>query len=169
MVTQLLEQGQQKALLDNKLRQIMSVGEPLLSDIPREWTFGLKHNAKLVNVYGQTETAGPVATYAIPARYEEKVKIVPIGRPIANMRVYILDPHLHPVPIGEPGEMYIGGPDLARCYLNQPELTVEKFISNPFSDKPEARLYKTGDLARYLPDGNIEFLGRVDYQIKIRG
>jgi acyl carrier protein len=94
---------------------------------------------------------------------------VPIGRPIANTQIYILDPHLNPVPIGVVGELHSGGVGLARGYLNRRELTAQKFVANPFSDQPGARLYKTGDLARYLPDGNIEFLGRIDNQVKIRG
>jgi acyl carrier protein len=94
---------------------------------------------------------------------------VSIGRPIANTQVYILDQHLQLVPIGVSGELYIGGDGLARDYLNRPALTAEKFIPNPFSAEPGARLYATGDLARYLPDGNIEFLGRADNQVKIRG
>ena len=92
-----------------------------------------------------------------------------IGRPIANTQVYILDSFKQPVPLGTIGDLYIGGKGLARCYLNQPELTAEKFISNPFSNEPNAKLYKTGDLARYLPDGNIDFLGRGDNQVKLRG
>ena len=92
-----------------------------------------------------------------------------VGRPIANTKIYILDLHLAPVPIGVPGEIFIGGAGLARGYLNRPELTAEKFIGNPFGVDPSSRLYKTGDLARYLPDGNIEFLGRIDSQVKIRG
>jgi acyl carrier protein len=92
-----------------------------------------------------------------------------IGRPISNTYVYILDERLQPVASGEPGEIYIGGVGVARGYLNRPELTAEKFITNPFSNKPDARLYKTGDLARYLPDGQIAFLGRIDHQVKIRG
>ncbi len=92
-----------------------------------------------------------------------------IGKPIANTQVYILDPHLHLVPIGVPGELHIGGDGLARGYLNRPELTKERFIPNPFNKNPQARLYKSGDLARFLPDGQIEFLGRLDHQVKIRG
>jgi acyl carrier protein len=94
---------------------------------------------------------------------------IPIGRPIANTRIYLLDKYLQPVPMGVVGELHIGNDGLAQGYLNQPELTAEKFVPNPFSDEPGARLYKTGDLARYLPDGNIEFLGRIDNQVKIRG
>jgi len=92
-----------------------------------------------------------------------------IGRPIANTQVYLLDRYFHPVPIGVPGELYLGGDGLARDYWRQPALTAERFVPNLFSDKPGARLYKTGDLGRYLPDGNIEFLGRIDSQVKIRG
>ena len=92
-----------------------------------------------------------------------------IGRPVANTQIYLLDANLQSVPVGVPGELYIGGAGLARDYLNRPELTAESFIPNSFSEKPGTRLYKTGDLARYLPDGNIEFLGRIDRQVKIRG
>ncbi|KAG0223369.1 hypothetical protein BGW42_005931, partial [Actinomortierella wolfii] len=94
---------------------------------------------------------------------------LPIGRPIGNTRVYVLDKHLVPVPIGVVGELYIGGPGVANGYLNRPDLTAKSFIPDPFSDDDGARMYKTGDLVRYLPDGNLVFLGRGDNQIKIRG
>ena len=97
------------------------------------------------------------------------MKIISIGKPIANTQIYILNKNLQPVPIGVPGELCIGGVGVARGYLNRPELTSYKFIQNPFSNSKSERLYKTGDLARYLPDGNIEFLGRIDNQVKIRG
>ncbi|MGK7901220.1 MAG: amino acid adenylation domain-containing protein [Hormoscilla sp.] len=122
-------------------------------------------NVELINLYGPTEACIDATFWQCSA----KESIVPIGRPVANTKTYILDSHLQPVPVGVPGELHIGGTGLARGYLNRPELTAEKFISNPFSDDPNSRLYKTGDLARYLPDGNIEYLGRIDNQVKIRG
>ena len=117
------------------------------------------------NLYGPTETTIWSSIYQV----ESSENLIFIGRPIANTQIYILDKHLQPVPIGVPGELHIGGAGLARGYLNRPQLTQEKFIPNPFSTNPSSRLYKTGDLARYLPDGNIEYLGRIDHQVKVRG
>ncbi|KAF3885483.1 MULTISPECIES: non-ribosomal peptide synthetase [Nostocales] len=164
-----LDPEKREFLLDNKLRLIVSASEPLLSDVPAQWKLGFQHGARLINMFGQTETCGIVATYPIPSQQNNRVKIVPLGRPIANTQIYLLDEHMQPVPIGVPGELHIGGLGLARGYLNRPDLTEEKFIPDPFSQKEGARLYKTGDLARHLPDGNIEFIGRRDYQVKIRG
>ncbi len=124
---------------------------------------------QLVNGYGPSESTFLTCCYDIPKDLSESSASVPIGRPISNTQVYILDAHLQPVPVGVPGELYIGGDGLARGYLNRPELTAEKFVSDPFSDDAESRLYGSGDLARYLADGNIEFLGRLDDQVKIRG
>ncbi len=128
--------------------------------------------ARLINVYGPTEAtvAATQCELGPGARRSDATQSrVPIGGPLGRARIYILDRHLNPVPIGMPGELHVGGPVLARGYLNRPELTAERFTADPFGNKPEARLYKTGDLARYLPDGNIEFLGRVDDQVKLRG
>jgi amino acid adenylation domain-containing protein len=126
-------------------------------------------NTEIINGYGPTESTTFTCSYSIPHQLEDDLSSIPIGKPIGNTQVYILDPHLNPVPIGVVGELHIGGDGLARGYWNRPELTQEKFIAHPFSGEPGARLYKTGDLARYLADGNIEFLGRMDNQIKIRG
>ena len=123
--------------------------------------------ADLHNLYGPTEAAVDVTYWA--CEREGRAATVPIGRPIANTQIYILDPRLKPTPIGVPGELHIGGVGLARGYHNRPDLTAEKFIRDPFRPEPGARLYKTGDLARYRPDGAIEYLGRLDHQVKIRG
>ena len=123
---------------------------------------------RLVNHYGPTENT--VVSTCAEVQASEVVRTAPpIGRPIANTRAYILDSHLHPAPVGVPGELFVGGEQLARGYLNRPELTAEKFVADPFSGVAGARLYRTGDLVRYLPDGNIEYLGRLDDQVKIRG
>ena len=123
---------------------------------------------EVVNNYGPTENT--VVTTSGLVSSNGRVDGAPaIGRPISNTKVYLLDQQLQPVPIGVPGELYIGGVGLARGYINRRELTAEKFIPNPFSDEPGARLYETGDLARYLADGTIEFLGRSDHQVKLRG
>ncbi len=123
---------------------------------------------KLINGYGPTETTTFATTYRIVAVADD-LRSIPIGRPIANTRVYLLDQRGHPVPIGAVGEIYIGGDGVARGYLNRPELTAERFLDDPFNPEAGARMYRTGDLGRWLPDGNIEFLGRNDFQVKIRG
>ncbi|MGK7905412.1 MAG: amino acid adenylation domain-containing protein [Hormoscilla sp.] len=140
-------------------------GEPLQNRLVQQ-LYQKDTIGQVFNLYGPSEDT----TYSTFALVEKGYRRHPtIGRPITNTQIYILDDYLQPVPIGVIGELHIGGAGLARGYLNRPELTQEKFISNPFIDKPGARLYKTGDLARYLPDGNIEFLGRIDHQVKIRG
>jgi aspartate racemase len=123
----------------------------------------------IINGYGPTESTTFTTCYRIPRRLTDTIRSIPIGRPIGNTQVYILNDALQPVPIGAPGELYIGGDGLARGYINLPELTAKSFIPHPFSSVSGTRLYKTGDWARYLSDGNIEFLGRIDQQVKIRG
>lgn len=125
-------------------------------------------SGQLLHVYGPTENT-TFTTYHPVTEVPENARTVPIGKPISNTRVYLLDSRGQPVPVGVPGEIHVGGDGLALGYLNRPELTGEKFIPDSFSDKPGSRLYKTGDLGRYLPDGSIEFIGRLDNQVKIRG
>lgn len=124
---------------------------------------------QIINGYGPTENTTFTSCYPIPRQLDKNLTSIPIGRPIGNTLVYIVDPNLNPVPIGVPGELCTGGAGLARGYLHKRNLTDEKFIPNPFSPDSNDRIYKTGDLARYLPDGNIEYLGRMDHQVKIRG
>lgn len=143
------------------LQTIIVAGEACSQELAARWARG----RRFFNAYGPTETT-VCATISDPLDGRRKP---PIGRPIDNTQVYILDQYLNLVPIGVTGELYIGGDGLARGYLNRPELTKERFIPHPFSAVPGARLYKTGDLARHLPDGNLEFIGRADHQVKIRG
>jgi len=143
------------------LETIVVAGEPCPPNLVAQWATG----RRFLNAYGPTEST----VCATAAQYFGGMDVLPIGRPIANTQIYILDRHKQPVPIGVRGELHIAGVGLARGYLNRPELTDEKFIPNPFSNKAGSRLYKTGDLARYLPDGNIEYIGRIDNQVKIRG
>jgi acyl carrier protein len=119
-------------------------------------------------VYGPTENT-TFTTWHLTEYVPPGETTVPIGRPIANTQVYVLDRAMQPVPVGVYGELFIGGDGLARDYLKRPALTAETFVPNPFSPEPGARLYKSGDLVRYLQDGSIEFLGRIDHQVKIRG
>ncbi|NET48618.1 MAG: amino acid adenylation domain-containing protein, partial [Merismopedia sp. SIO2A8] len=144
-----------------QLQTMIVAGEACGLELIKTWSVG-RH---FFNAYGPTE-ASVCATIAPSHQNDHKVSI---GRPLANVQVYILDEHLQPVPIGVPGELHIGGAGLARGYLHREQLTLEKFIPHPFSNQGNCRLYKTGDKARYLPDGKIEFLGRLDNQVKIRG
>ncbi|MTJ18651.1 non-ribosomal peptide synthetase [Dolichospermum sp. UHCC 0299] len=163
LLQMLLEQGGIETC--HSLKHVFCGGEVL----PVALLEGLlsKLDVNLHNLYGPTETCID-ATFCNCQR-EIYAQIVPIGRPISNTQIYILDQNLQALPVGVPGELHISGAGLARGYLNRPELTQEKFIANPFSTYPGSRLYKTGDLARYLPNGNIEYLGRIDNQVKIRG
>ena len=125
-------------------------------------------NCRIINGYGPTENTTFTCCYTVGDE-SDLIPSVPIGRPVSNTQVYLLDADEKPVPTGVVGELYTGGDGLACCYLNAPELTAERFVANPFSDAPGSRLYRTGDLARYRPDGNFEFIGRTDQQVKIRG
>ncbi|MBG9687408.1 non-ribosomal peptide synthetase [Bacillus mycoides] len=130
----------------------------------------LSSNCKIVNHYGPTETTIGVTTYPIPEQLQDTIAAtVPIGRPISNVQAYVLNSHKQLVPFGMPGELYIGGLSVTRGYLNRPEQTENYFIQNFLEDDKKSILYKTGDVVRYLPDGNLEFLGRIDDQVKIRG
>ncbi|MBW4611874.1 MAG: amino acid adenylation domain-containing protein [Desmonostoc vinosum HA7617-LM4] len=154
----------------SSIKRVICSGEALSPELQKRYFERL--DAQLHNLYGPTEASIDVTFWACEQNSDEK--IVPIGRPIANTQIYILDQHLQPVPIGIAGELHIGGIGLARGYLHRTELTQQKFISSPFEaggarGGQRERLYKTGDLARYRPDGNIEFLGRIDNQVKIRG
>ena len=143
--------------------KVLCGGEALSRELAKEL---LARGVTLWNMYGPTETTIWSTTCRIEVVGDSPI---PIGRPMANTQVYLLDEHQGPVPIGVAGELHIGGDGLARGYLNRPQLTAEKFIPNPFSEDPGARLYKTGDLARYLANGEIEYLGRIDHQVKIHG
>ena len=145
-----------------ELRTIITAGERCTLDLVKRWAGG----RQFVNAYGPTETTVCASMYEASA---EDRREPPIGRPIDNFKLYVLDAHWQMLPVGVPGELCVGGVGLARGYLGRPDLTAEKFIPNPFAGKPGERLYRTGDLVRWLPDGNLEFLGRIDTQVKLRG
>lgn len=165
---QLAEAGYQKGISKCHLRRVITAGESLRITPEIKRFFQQLGDCRLHNQYGPTETH-VVTEHILPGQIEDWPTLPSIGRPISNTQIYLLDSNRQSIPIGIPGEIYIGGGCLARGYLERPELTTEKFISNPFDDSPNARLYKTGDQARYREDGKIEFLGRNDDQVKIRG
>lgn len=142
-------------------------GEALLPQQIAEWR-AIAPQIRLVNEYGPTETVVGCCTYSVSGDACES-NTIPIGRPIANTQLYVLDAQAQPVPVGVAGALYIGGAGVARGYLNRPGLTAEKFVPNPFSRKPGDRLYQTGDWVRHLANGELEYLGRIDHQVKIRG
>ncbi len=152
------------------LRLVIVGGEKASPEAYSTWHKFVGSRVRWINTYGPAE-ASVVATAYEPKLQadEEPPAHLPIGRPVANSKVYLLDADLNPVPVGVPGEIHIGGAGVAKGYLNLPELTKQKFIRDIFSDDPSARLYKTGDLAKYLPNGELEFVGRRDNQVKIRG
>jgi amino acid adenylation domain-containing protein len=150
------------------VRQLLAGGD-VLSVEHVEWYLAVAGEAVLINGYGPTENTTFSCTYRMNAGWRGGGTSVPIGRPIANTQVYVLDEGLEPVPLGVAGELYLGGEGLARDYLHQPQLTAAKFVPHPYSGVAGARLYGTGDQVRWLADGNLEFLGRIDQQVKIRG
>lgn len=159
-----------KIALPKSLRLVIVGGERALPERIRQWLDHTGTTPKLVNGYGPTESTvvATVCDLTVPGILLEG-REAPIGRPLANLTAYVLDSRGQPVPVGVPGELHLGGRGIARGYLNQAELTADKFIADPFDDRPGARLYKTGDLVRYRPDGHLEYIGRTDSQVKIRG
>jgi amino acid adenylation domain-containing protein len=157
--------------LPASVRLVIVGGERALPERLSMWHQNVRESVRLMQGYGPTEATvvATIADLSKPVEPEDELREVSIGRPIGNAEIYILDEHLQPVPVGVSGELYIGGEGLARGYLHRPELTAEKFIPHPFSRQPGARLYRTGDVARYRLDGEIEFLGRRDEQVKMRG
>src|SRR2546421_10704551 len=164
---QLLSQTLRPEEAATSTRALVIGGEALLAE---QLAFWRQHApaTRLINEYGPTETVVGCCVYEV-APQDPASGAVPIGQPIANTQLYVLDAQLQLAPIGVAGELYIGGAGLARGYLNRPELTAERFVAHPWSAEPGARLYKTGDLARYRADGVLEFLGRLDHQVKVRG
>ena len=158
----LVSEPESAAALDS-IREFLVGGEAITPSLAAQ--LGKLVGGQVRNMYGPTETAVWSTTQVLPKTGGD----IGIGRPLANTEIYVLDNSGRPVPIGLPGELFIGGEGVARGYLNRPELTAEKFVSHPFRQESGARLYRTGDLARYRADGSIEFLGRVDHQVKLRG
>jgi len=148
------------------LRRVICIGEALSGELQQHF-FARFPGVELHNQYGPTEAAVCVTHWA--CRASDARATVPIGRPGPNTRIYILDAHMQPVPIGVPGELYIAGVQVGRGYVGHPELTAERFLADPFSKRGGERMYRTGDQARFLSDGSIEFLGRLDFQVKLRG
>ncbi len=167
---QILQEWNQspQSISGNQLRLVIIGGDAISPESLHLWQqLPIDPAVRLLNAYGPTETTITATTFEIPTDFAGDK--IPIGQPLANRKAFILTPSGQPAPIGVPGELHLGGAGLAGGYLNRPELTAEKFIADPFSPEPQAQLYKTSDVARYLPDGAIEFLGRLDHQVKIRG
>ncbi|MET8028148.1 amino acid adenylation domain-containing protein [Streptomyces avermitilis] len=145
---------------------LVVAGEAFTRATLERWR-ALAPDTRLINEYGPTEASVGTTVYEVPQ--DAEADVLPIGRPLPNMRVYVLDPALQPVPVGVTGELYVGGTGVARGYANRPDLTADRFLPDPYGTEPGARVYRTGDLVRQRPDGNVEFLGRIDDQVKIRG
>lgn len=157
-----------ESFLISNLRYLMVTGEALPNDICEKWYKKFPH-IPIINAYGPTECSDDVTHYFVPTSIDEEPVPLPIGFPLSNIKIYILDDYLRPVPIGVKGELFIGGISVGRGYIDNPRETAKSFIPDPFSSEKGGRLYKSGDLCRYLPDGSIQFLGRLDHQVKIRG
>ena len=151
--------------LPRTLRRVSVGGDAMSLPATAAWLSRSGHRPELFNAYGPTEATVNASLLQV----EQTLDVSSIGRPVSNTQIYLLDAHRQPLPIGAVGELYIGGAGVARGYLNQAELSAERFLPDPFSGHPDARMYRSGDLARYLPDGQIEFLGRNDNQVKVRG
>jgi amino acid adenylation domain-containing protein len=162
----LLDTGPELERMLAGLRRCITSGETLSAELARRFRERLP-DCRLTNLYGSSEVSADATCFEVD-HVPERMS-VPIGRPIANTTVYVLDGHLQPVPLGVPGELFVGGAGLARGYLGRPELSAEKFVTHPLDGSSGSRLYRTGDRARWLADGNLEFLGRLDDQIKLRG
>ncbi len=165
---QLAEAAVERGTPPTSLREVITAGEALQITPAIRRLFSALPACTLHNQYGPTESH-VVTAFPLPRSAETWPDRPPIGRPIANAQIHVLDERLHPVPVGVPGELYIGGDTLARGYLHRPHLTAERFVADPFRATPNTRLYRTGDRARHLADGSIEFLGRLDHQVKVRG
>ena len=165
---QLSEVSDSEGIVPSGLREVVTAGEQLQITRQVASLFGKLRGCTLDNHYGPSESH-VVTAYRLSGEVGEWAVLPPIGRPIANTEIYILDGQWQPVPVGVAGELYLGGDGLARGYLNRAELTAERFIAHPFCAEASGRLYRTGDLARYMADGNVEFLGRKDEQVKLRG
>ncbi len=151
-----------------KLKCMLEMGEALPADLCRQW-MQLYPQQRMINAYGLTECSDDLTHYVVEEIPHEDQVRVPIGKPLANARFYVLDRDMEPVPVGVIGDLYVGGIVVGRGYVNAPERSALQFVPDPFSTEPGSRLYKSGDLARYFPNGDLDYLGRLDFQVKVRG
>ncbi len=173
----LVDQARQQSAADasqaaaswGKLRWMVATGEALLPELCREWFLYGSPSAKLLNAYGPTECSDDVTHYVVQSAPPQDQGRIPIGRALGNTQLYVLDDQMMPLPIGVTGELYVGGDGVGRGYLRDASRTARRFVPHPHARKPGERLYRTGDVCRYLPNGEIEFLGRIDQQVKVRG
>src|SRR6185369_9615047 len=161
--------GQQAGATWGSLRWMVATGEALLPELCREWFLYGSPTAKLLNAYGPTECSDDVTHYVVESALLQEQARIPIGRALANTQLYVLDDQMMPLPIGVTGELYVGGDSVGRGYLRDASRTARRFVPHPQATRPGERLYRTGDVCRYLPNGEIEFLGRIDQQVKVRG